>query len=104
MQINGKDRLACKTLIRDVIEKEGDRITIEPLRHLPVQRDLMVDQTEFFERYRSVSPFLINDVPPTSGERLQSREERMAFDDATNCILCASCFSACQSLKIPLIF
>ena len=99
VRINGKDRLACKTLIRDVVEKEGDRITIEPLRHLPVQRDLMVDQTEFFERYRSVSPFLINDVPPTSGERLQSQEERMAFDDATNCILCASCFSACPILE-----
>ncbi len=56
MRINGKDRLACKTLIRDVVEKEGDRITIEPLRHLPVQRDLMVDQRAFFERYRCRQP------------------------------------------------
>lgn len=98
MRINGRDRLACKTLIRDVIEKEGDVVTIEPLRHFPVQRDLIVDQTGFFERYRSVSPFLINKEPPPSGERLQTREQRLDFDDATNCILCSSCFSACPIL------
>ncbi|MCB2171063.1 MAG: succinate dehydrogenase iron-sulfur subunit [Deltaproteobacteria bacterium] len=95
MRINGKDRLACKTLIRDVVEKEGDIVTIEPLRHFPVKRDLIVDQTAFFEHYRAVSPFLINDVPPPSKERLQTQEERMAFDDATNCILCSACVSAC---------
>ncbi len=98
MRINGKERLACKTLIQDVAEKEGDVITIEPLRHFPVQRDLIVDQSGFFERYRSVRPFLINPVSPLSGERLQTQEERAAFDDATSCILCSSCFSACPVL------
>lgn len=98
MRINGKDRLACKTLVRDVASKENETVTIEPLRHLPVQRDLIVDQTGFFKRYRSIKPFLINDELPAERERLQSRKERMAFDDATNCILCAACFSACPVL------
>jgi len=98
MRINGKDRLACKTLVRDVASKEDETVTIEPLRHLPVLRDLIVDQTAFFKRYRSVKPFLINDEPPAQRERLQSLKKRMAFDDATNCILCAACFSACPVL------
>lgn len=98
MIINGKDGLACKTLIKDLVEKEGDTITIEPLRHLPVQRDLIVDQSEFFRKYRTIKPYLINDEPLPQKERLQSQDERQQFDDTTNCILCASCYSACPVL------
>lgn len=98
MVINGKDRLACKTLVKDVAEEGGAEITIEPLRHFTVQRDLIVDQTVFFDKYKSVKPFLINTEPVAEKERLQSQEERIAFDDATNCILCAACFSACPVL------
>jgi len=99
MRINGLDGLACKTLIKEVVENEGDTVTLEPLRYLPVQRDLIVDQAAFFEKYRSVKPFLINDKPVAERERLQSQEERMQFDDTTNCILCASCYSACPVLS-----
>jgi succinate dehydrogenase / fumarate reductase iron-sulfur subunit len=95
MRINGKDGLACKTLIKDVASQNGDTITIEPLRYFPVQRDLIVDQTDFFKKYRSVKPYLINEDMPEEKEWIQSQEERMVFDDTTNCILCASCYSAC---------
>lgn len=95
MRINGKDGLACKTLIRDVVAAEGDVVELRPLRHLPVQRDLIVDQAAFFQSYRQVRPFLINREAPPDKERLQTPEERAAFDDTTNCILCASCYSAC---------
>jgi succinate dehydrogenase / fumarate reductase iron-sulfur subunit len=98
MRINGRDRLACKTLVRDVAESEGAKVRIEPLRHFPVLRDLAVDQKAFFDKYRSVTPFLINDEPVKEKERIQSPEERQAFDDATNCILCSACFSACPVL------
>ncbi len=99
MRINGKDALACKTLVQDVVETEGETVVIEPLRYLPVQRDLIVDQTTFFEKYRSIKPYLINDEPVLEKERLQSQEERMVFDDTTNCILCSACFSACPVLE-----
>jgi succinate dehydrogenase / fumarate reductase iron-sulfur subunit len=99
MRINGKDRLACKTLVKDVAEKDGDTISVAPLRYLPVQRDLIVDQAEFFRKYRSVKPFLINDESVEEKERLQSQEERLRYDDTTNCILCASCYSACPVME-----
>ena len=99
MRINGKDRLACKTLVKDVAQKNGDEITVEPLRYLPVQRDLIVDQDAFFRKYRAIKPYLINDEPVAEKERIQSQEERMQFDDTTNCILCASCYYACPVLE-----
>ena len=99
VRINGKDGLACKTLIKEVAASDGDTVTVEPLRYLPVQRDLIVDQSEFFRKYRSVSPFLINDEPVAEKERLQTQEERLRFDDTTNCILCAACYSACPILE-----
>lgn len=95
MRINAKDALACKTLIKELADKDGDTITVEPLRHMPVQRDLIVDQSEFFKKFRAIKPYLINEEPVAEGERIQSQEERMTFDDTTNCILCASCYSAC---------
>ena len=98
MRINGRERLACKTLMRDVSKKEGDVVRLEPLAHLPVQRDLMVDQSGFFSRYRSVKPYLVPAGKAVSGEVLQSPEERRKFDDPTKCILCSACFSACPVL------
>ncbi len=103
MIINGEERLACKTLIRDLkLEAEGDgklRVRVEPLKGLPLQRDLMVDQEPFFTAYRAVKPFLINPLPPAEKERRQSPEERALFDDATKCILCASCYSSCPIVR-----
>ena len=95
MTINGVERLACKTLIRDVAENDNDVVKIEPLRSLPVQRDLMVDFTRFFEHYRVVKPFLIPAKKTEHGETIQTPQERSRFDDSTNCILCASCYSSC---------
>ncbi|MDQ3856539.1 MAG: succinate dehydrogenase iron-sulfur subunit, partial [Chloroflexota bacterium] len=91
MRINGRNRLACKVLVRDI----GNRVTIEPMMGFEVIRDLVVDMEPFFEKYRAVKPYLINDTPPPVTERLQSPEDRAKFDDTTKCILCAACTTAC---------
>jgi succinate dehydrogenase / fumarate reductase iron-sulfur subunit len=98
MLIAGQERLACKTLVRDVAQGEGAIVTVEPLRHLPLLRDLIVDQDGFFGRWRAVKPYLIAAEPAADGERIQSPQERAAFDDPTRCILCAACYSACPIL------
>lgn len=95
MVINGVERLACKTLVQDVAHQENDVVTFEPLRSLPVQRDLMVDQERFFEVYRAVKPYLVPTQPVEAGERTQTPAERSKFDDSTKCILCAACYSSC---------
>lgn len=91
MVINGRNRLACKTLVKDV----GSVVTIEPLRGYTVIKDLIVDLEPFFASYRSVIPYLVNDEAVPAGERLQSTHERDRFDDTTKCILCACCTAAC---------
>ena len=76
MVINGVERLACKTLVKDVAGQENTVITIEPLRSLPVQRDLMVDYTHFFDTYRIVKPFLIPVKKPEHAENIQTPQQR----------------------------
>ena len=99
MRINGKERLACKTLVQDVADADGDTVRIEPLRYLPVQRDLMVDQSVFFTKFRSVKPFLVAESEIEEKEYLQSQAERAVFDEATKCINCSACYSACPVLQ-----
>lgn len=93
MRINGMNRLACKTLVRDV----GTKITVEPILGLSVIKDLIVDMDPFFENYRSVIPWFINNDPEPEKERLQSPEARARFDDTTKCILCSCCTTSCPS-------
>lgn len=94
MTINSVERLACKTLIKDVADQEGTVVTIEPLKSLPVQRDLMVDYSRFFETYRLIKPFLIP-LKKSSHETIQTPEQYSRFADATKCILCACCYASC---------
>jgi succinate dehydrogenase / fumarate reductase iron-sulfur subunit len=96
MRINGRNRLACKLLVKDLNASE---ITVEPILGLKVIKDLVVDMEPFFAQYRAVIPYLVNDQPlPADGkERLQSPEERERFDDTTKCILCAACTTSCPS-------
>jgi succinate dehydrogenase / fumarate reductase, iron-sulfur subunit len=93
MLINGRNRLACK--IR--VDQLGRRISVAPLPGLPVVKDLVVDMEDFFEKYRSVLPYQIDDGSMPERERLQSPEDRARYDDTTKCILCAACTSSCPS-------
>jgi succinate dehydrogenase / fumarate reductase iron-sulfur subunit len=91
MMINGRNVLACKVFVRDVLP----RVTIEPIRGLPVLKDLIVDMEPFFAGYRSVLPYLVNDSGEPDAERRQTPEDRHRFDDTTKCILCAACTTSC---------
>lgn len=91
MVINGRNGLACTQLIGTV----GNKITLEPIRGLPIIKDLLVDMEPFFAQYRSVLPYLINDEDSGDRERIQSAEERARFEDTTKCILCAACTTSC---------
>ena len=91
MMINGRNALACKVIVKDVAPK----VTVEPIRGLPVLKDLIVDMEPFFQGYEAVLPYLINDAGEPRRERLQSPEERARFDDTTKCILCAACTTSC---------
>lgn len=93
MMINGRNRLACKVLVKHLKQP----IAVEPMRGFRVVKDLIVDMTGFFEKHRSVKPYLMNDEAPPKQERLQSPRDRERYDDTTKCILCGACTTSCPS-------
>ncbi len=95
LNINGKNGLACITPLSATVK--SDKLVVRPLPGLPVVRDLVVDMSLFYQQYEKVKPYLINNEPPPSIERLQSPEDRAKLDGLYECILCACCSTACPS-------
>jgi succinate dehydrogenase / fumarate reductase iron-sulfur subunit len=93
MRINGRNRLACKSLIKDL--NPDKPITVEAIKGLPLLKDLVVDMEPFFDAYKAMQPYLITTGQEPTRERLQSQEDRERFDDTTKCILCAACTTSC---------
>ena len=93
MNINGRNGLACITPLADLKQP----VSLRPMPGLPVIRDLVVDMGPFFNQYKSVKPWLINDEPKPEIERLQSPEDRDQLDGLYECILCGCCTTACPS-------
>jgi succinate dehydrogenase / fumarate reductase iron-sulfur subunit len=93
LNINGKNRLACITPVSEL----GHKVTVRPLPGLPVIRDLVVDMNQFYKNFEKVKPFLQNDDPLPSKERLQSPQDRAKLDGLYECILCACCTTSCPS-------
>jgi succinate dehydrogenase / fumarate reductase iron-sulfur subunit len=94
MRINGTQALACKVLMKEV----GEKVTVEPMLGFGIIKDLVVDMEPFFNAYKTIPPYLINDEPTPDGrERRQSIAEREIYDDTTKCILCGSCTGSCPS-------
>lgn len=91
MHINGKYRLACETQVKEL----GRTVKLRPLGHLEVIKDLMVDLSPFWDKYRTVKPYLIAGDSPPERERHQSADDRTKLDVLTDCILCAACHAAC---------
>lgn len=93
MNINGKNGLACITKLSELVEP----VVLRPMPGLPVIRDLVVDMTQFFDNYHSVKPYLVNNDPAPTTERLQSPEDRAKLDGLYECILCGACTTSCPS-------
>jgi succinate dehydrogenase / fumarate reductase, iron-sulfur subunit len=91
VRINGRNYLACKTLMKEF----GKKITVEPLIGYKVVKDLVVDMDPFFDAYKSVKPYLIAGEAPAGEERRQTPEQVERFENATKCILCAACTTSC---------
>ncbi|MFC1725205.1 succinate dehydrogenase/fumarate reductase iron-sulfur subunit [candidate division KSB1 bacterium] len=91
MSINGKYRLACETQVA-FFKKT---VTLKPLNHLPVIRDLFVDQTPFWKAYEYIKPYLMAGNPDPEKERAQNFDERKELDLIVDCILCSACYASC---------
>jgi len=92
MNIDGINSLACLK----PIQSQSSFLTIYPLPHMHVIKDLVPDLTNFYSQYKSIKPWLINSSKPKN-EYLQSKQDRMELDGLYECILCACCSASCPS-------
>ncbi|MGJ8564847.1 MAG: succinate dehydrogenase iron-sulfur subunit [Alphaproteobacteria bacterium] len=95
MNIGGRNTLACTKGIDEV--GGSDTITISPLPHLPVVRDLVPDLSTFYAQYASIEPWLHTTTAEPKEEWTQTPEDRDKLDGLYECILCASCSTSCPS-------
>ncbi|RMD64515.1 MAG: succinate dehydrogenase/fumarate reductase iron-sulfur subunit [Alphaproteobacteria bacterium] len=96
MTVNGVPRWTCRTHVSRVVR--GDALTIEPLRNLPVIKDLACDMTPFFEKWQAAHGRFV----PTAGRTdppvrmAPDSPHRRAVDAGIECINCAVCHAACD--------
>jgi fumarate reductase iron-sulfur subunit len=103
MMVNGEPKLTCATFLSDYAP---DPIRIEPLRHFPILRDLIVDISDFLEKLTKVKPWLIREEEKrvVDGEYLQTPEEADTFRQFSMCINCLLCYAACPVYGLDPLF
>ena len=93
MNIGGVNTLAC---LKGMNEFKG-KISVYPLPHLPVIKDLVPDLNNFYRQHASIKPWLETKTEEPKGEWLQSVEERKFLDGLYECVMCACCSTSCPS-------
>ena len=94
MMVNGTPRLTCAAFLKDYYPGP---IRVEPLANFPVERDLIVNITDFVKKLKDVKPFIIRkeEKPVSEGEYLQSPAELANYKQFSMCINCLLCYAAC---------
>lgn len=99
MVVNGREQLTCSTLVKDV----GTKLKVEPLRNLPVVRDLAVDLKPFFNAYNRTMPAFVprEDLDQNSFYPIpHASKEARKLNDQPQCIDCGACYSACTLVTL----
>ncbi len=94
MKINGYEKLACKTLLEDELNR-GKKILVEPLGNLPVIKDLVVDMAPFWEKNLAIEPWLHG-----NGQRTFRKEEFAGIETSGDCIMCMCCYAGCDVVRV----
>ena len=94
MVVNGRERLACKTNVSDL--PPGADITLRPMNHFPVIKDLVVDMDPLFNQFRQTLSFFDAKEQATEPAVIApDAPEREEIRVATDCIACGCCVSSC---------
>ena len=98
MMVNGTPRLACKTFLRDYA---GETMRIEPLANFPIERDLVVDLSDFIERLQRIKPYIIpKEEKKDDEEYMQTPTQLEKYHQFSGCINCGLCYAACPQYKL----
>lgn len=91
MNINGINTLAC---IKNITT---NNIIINPLPHMILIKDLVIDLSHFYHQLKSIKPWLFHTIASHDKEFIQSEYQRSFIDGLYECILCACCSTSCPS-------
>jgi len=104
MMVNGVPKLGCKTFLRDYLSKSGKpgKIKLEPLANFPIERDLVVDMSDFIQKLESIKPYIIPAEPRSldEGEYLQTPAQLALYKQFSMCINCGLCYAACPQYAL----
>jgi len=99
LMIDGFPKLACHTFLRDY--PQG--LTLEPLAHFPLEKDLMADLSPFLEHLAAIQPYLIRTHPADFDAPEPFRQtplELNRYKAWASCINCGLCYSACPQFGL----
>ncbi|MBX2883066.1 MAG: succinate dehydrogenase/fumarate reductase iron-sulfur subunit [Granulosicoccus sp.] len=99
MMVNGQPRWTCRTHVKKALVNNA--IEIAPLRNLPVIKDLATDMSEFFDKWVQAKgvfhPSVSRDEPVAAIP--STDQKRLNVSAAVECINCAVCYAACDSVS-----
>ena len=93
VRMNGREVLACWEAAEPVM-------TIEPLRNLPVIRDLVVDRTPYERKVAAFEPWLDRREPYSRFPEPLNHRQMKDASKALDCISCMCCYSACPVIGL----
>jgi succinate dehydrogenase/fumarate reductase iron-sulfur protein len=93
VRMNGREVLACWEAVEP-------RMTIEPLRNLPVIRDLVVDRGPFDRKVAELEPWLERPAPYAGFPEPLTHKQMKYVSKALDCIGCMCCYSACPVIGL----
>jgi succinate dehydrogenase / fumarate reductase iron-sulfur subunit len=94
--INGREGLACKTLLKNL---GTTTISLKPLSHIPIIKDLTVDLKFLINKLKKVEPYFVpKTTTPEPARIAPTSKERQTIGLNTECIACGSCVSACTMM------
>jgi succinate dehydrogenase / fumarate reductase iron-sulfur subunit len=105
MRMDGAAVLACKTRMYDIAQA-GHVPVISAMGNLPIVKDLVVDMDPFWEKFRSVDPFLRPgyEEPPDGKEHLIRQDRMNVVHKEALCINCGCCVSECNAMESDPLF
>jgi len=100
MRMDGAAVLACKTRMYEIAES-GHVPVISAMGNLPVVKDLVVDMTPFWAKFRAMRPWLESgyEEPPDGKEFLASQQQMNVINKESLCINCGCCVSERNAME-----
>jgi succinate dehydrogenase / fumarate reductase iron-sulfur subunit len=100
MRMDGAAVLACKTRMYEIAQA-GHVPVISAMGNLPIVKDLVVDMTPFWSKFRAIGPWLQPGYDqPADGKEYRISQERMnVIHKESLCINCGCCVSECNAME-----